>query len=55
MEQIDIKSSARSRRGVKFDFWRKKRKMEKMLVLGPPGSVCKQRFFGVAVGVLGVK
>ena len=29
--------------------------MEKMQFLGPPGSVCKQRFFDVVVDVLGAK
>ena len=52
MEQIDIKSSGRSRCGVELGQLLEK---EEDGILGPPSSVCRQRVLGVVVGVLGVK
>ena len=55
MQQNDLKSNTKGRRGLEFGLLERKKKKDKMLFLVPPGSVCRRRFRDATMAVLGVK
>ena len=55
MEQNDMKSNKKDRRGAELSLLERKKKNDKRWFLAQPGSVCRRQFRDATVDFLGVK